>query len=250
VFNENLGCQVIPLNKGDGFSLTASCCLVIDQDHITLVDPGSLGSIVEINKAIEACGYSFEHINQVFYTHLHFDHYAHIDWPAHVKSVFLPKDEVIFVNKLMAYKDDVVRYEQYLIDTHNVIAPIFVRQFIRLRKDHRYSAECLNASGRIVHYEDNAVISRQVKTVYLGGHCHGMHGLSVQTSKGQYLIASDAVLDKNDWLENDISKHFIVSDADEWWLSREKIALYDWVLPGHGDAFNPKEKFSRGSCYA
>ncbi len=237
-------------------TLTASAALVVDEDAVTLVDPGSLGDLRQLARAVASRGLEWESITQVFYTHLHFDHYDLCHWPDSIERVLMPAREVAYIRQLMSFREYPEQYRDYLQTTHERIARPFLRQFVHYRHDRRYSDEALAASKNLVHYDGKTRISKHAWTLPLPGHCVGLHGLAVEGAVvnragvecsaqprqrvcGRGIIASDAVLSESDWRLNDINLHLILNDSQAWWDTRELLKQFDWILPGHGDAFVP-----------
>ena len=223
-------------------TLTASAAVVVDDDAVTLVDPGSVGELDQLARVVESRGLPWESITQVFYTHLHFDHYDLCHWPAFIERVLVPAREVDYIRQLMSFREYPEQYRDYLQTTHERIARPFLRQFVHYRHDHRYSDEALAANEKLVHYDGEARISKHTYSLPLPGHCVGLHGLVVDGSvtemgSGKGIIASDAVLSESDWRANDINLHMILNDSKAWFATRELLKQFDWILPGHGDAF-------------
>lgn len=249
--------RIYPLNRGDGMTLTASAAVVVDVDAVTLVDPGSVGDIQELANLVASRGLKWEAINQVFYTHLHFDHYDLCQWPDFIERVLVPAREVAYIRELMRYREQPEQYKDYLQTTHERIARPFLRQFVHYRYDPRYSDDALAASESLVHYDGEMRISEHAWTLPLPGHCVGLHGLVVNGAVvnsnrvggasgeeqllelGRGIIASDAVLSESDWRANDIDLHMILNDSHAWWNTRELLKQFDWILPGHGTVFAP-----------
>ena len=231
---------IIPLNIGDGLTLTASAALVVDGNNITLVDPAGLGSLQNLQRILDRKNLNLNEINQVFYTHLHFDHYDRWHFPEHIKRVFIPEKEVSYINNLMQHQSCEESYKHFLINSHEKLANVFVRQFCRYRNDARYEPNSLTASKTLIHYDGESQISDHCKTLPLPGHCVGLHGLEIELQDKRCVIASDAVLDITDWRNNDINRHLILSNSKQWWQSRNRLKDYEWLLPGHGGPFNPQ----------
>lgn len=239
--------RVIPLNKGDGMTLTASSAIVVDRDEITLVDPGSVGNLNMLMRNVELHQIPWDKVTQIFYTHLHFDHYEMIDFPKNIKTIFIPKKEVEYITSLMTMKDDIDAYKQFLLKSHEYLAPPFLRQFVHFRHDDRYQAEALRQSDKVIHYDGKTQISEQCFSIPLPGHCIGLHGLEINFPNNKGIIASDAVLSETDWIENDTRRHLIMCNSADWKNSRDKLAKYSWILPGHGAAFCP-QTVNQKSC--
>ncbi len=235
----NASAKLITLNHGSGMTLTASAALVVDNDQVTLVDPGSVRDVDKLVALIEQHGVAWSSVTQVFYTHLHFDHYDLFAFGDHIERVFFPRKEVEYITTLMAFKDDAESYKQRLIDTHEKIGRPFLNQFVHRRNDARYQPQNLAHGGRIVHYDGEVAISQNSKTVPLPGHCHGQHGLSVRTHEGWGVIVGDAVLSEPDWCDGNPEHHLIMANSEQWKQSRDRIANYNWILPGHGPVFYP-----------
>ena len=222
-------------------TLTASAAVVVDEDAITLVDPGSVGDVNRLAQVVESRGLAWDSITQVFYTHLHFDHYDLCEWPEFIKRIFVPTQEVNYIQGLMRFRESPEEYTAYLQETHERIARPFLRQFVHYRHDPRYADNALVASERLVHYDGKQQISKHSWSFPLPGHCVGLHGLVIEMETGKGIIASDAVLSESDWQANNINTHMILNDSKAWWNTRELLKQFDWILPGHGDPFVPQK---------
>jgi glyoxylase-like metal-dependent hydrolase (beta-lactamase superfamily II) len=227
--------RVYRLNQASKMTLRANATLVVDGDRRILVDLGCFASLAEIDAATRAAaGLGVDDITDCYFTHLHFDHYKPL-FPAGCRVRF-PRREHEFIGELMRFKDEPGRYRQFLLDTHELIAPVFLREFLRLAADPRYQF----AGPEAVLHEEGEQLSPHVWTVGLAGHCPGQLGLRVETAAGVCLIAGDAVISLDDFLAKDTGHHLIVFNREQLLRSRQRVAEADFVVPGHGDWFDPR----------
>jgi len=220
-------------------TLRANSTLIIDGDRRILVDLGCFSSLDEIDTALRAATeFGLEEITDCYFTHLHFDHYKPLFPSNHGCRVRFPRREHEFIGKLMRFKDEPDRYRQFLLDTHELIAPVFLREFLRLAQDVRYQF----ADTEAILQDEGEWLSPHVQTVGLTGHCPGQLGLRVETAQGVCLIAGDAVISLDDFLAKDTSHHLIVFNREQLLRSRQRVAEADYVVPGHGDWFESKRR--------
>ncbi len=235
--------RVYQLYAGSGLTLTAAGTIVVSPDMVCLVDPASIKTIAELESLLEPLPVKAKDVDTIFYTHLHFDHFSLSEVNELAGRIYMPEKEVAYIRSLMAFKDDEVAYERYLVESHDFIAPIFVRQFLRYRFDERYDMDTVLKRYPITLISGEVELRSGVKTVPLPGHCAGQLGLLV-TEKSKLeraktvMIAGDAVLSEDDWRMADISNHFIIYDCIEWHLTRIKLNQVDEIIPGHGRRFS------------
>ncbi|MFM8331509.1 MAG: MBL fold metallo-hydrolase [Candidatus Methylumidiphilus sp.] len=231
--------QVFRLNKPSRMTLRASATWFVDGPRRILVDAGGFASLAEIDAALwAAAGFGVEAITDSYFTHLHFDHYAPLfgaGWQVH-----FPLAEQQFIAELMRFKDEPKRYREFLQDSHELIAPVFLREFLRLAQDPRYQFDSLGPGVTLKLHEADADISPHARTVGLEGHCPGQLGLRVETAQGVCLIAGDAVISLDDFQAETTAHHLIVYNREQLLRSRQRVALADFVVPGHGAWFDPK----------
>jgi glyoxylase-like metal-dependent hydrolase (beta-lactamase superfamily II) len=227
------------LNKASKMTLRANSTLIVDGDRRILVDSGCFSSLDEIDTALRAVTeFGLGEITDCYFTHLHFDHYKPLSPSSPGCKVRIPRREHEFIAELMRFKDEPDRYRQFLLDTHELIAPVFLREFLRLAQDARYQF----AGTEAILQDEGEWLSPHVRTVGLAGHCPGQLGLQVETAQGICLVAGDAVISLDDFLAKDISHHLIVFNREQLLCSRQRVAEADYVVPGHGDWFEPKRR--------
>ncbi len=234
------GARVLGLALGTRLTLRAGATLVVDGDSRIVVDPGPFQSLAELAAALHPHGLTPADIDTVYFTHLHFDHYTPAAIPPGVRRVCIPAAERAFIDALTPLAADLDAYRARLLETHERIAPVFLREFVRLARDARYDFARLPYADRLVELGPDARPSAHTRTVALPGHCPGQLGLEVTTAHGTVLIAGDAVLSLADWQAPDVSHHLIVHERAALIASRERAGQADCVVPGHGDWFSPR----------
>jgi len=233
--------SVFRLNKPSRYALRVGATLIVDDGRCTLVDPGYFETTDELNAALQqAAGLESDAITDVFYTHLHYDHYSPLLFGRSGLTFHMPLAEYAFITELMKYRRDGERFHAFLQNTHEVIAPVFLRQFLLYANDPRYDLDNIADSNRINLCAPGDYLSRHVKTLDLPGHCPGQLGLEIQTGHGNAIVAGDAVICFDDYLAQDTHHHLIVYDRQQLLESRQRVAQADFVIPGHGDWFAPK----------
>ena len=87
---------------------------------------------------------------------------------------------------------------------------------------------------RIEVLEGDCEVEEGVKAVFIPGHSVGFQGVSVQTAKGKYFIAGDAVGLFECWETVPHVPSGLYVNLVEYYDSMEKIErVADFVLPGH-----------------
>ena len=233
--------RVYQLYAGSGLTLTAAGSLVVSDDMVCLVDPASINDINELDELLKPFPVCSKDVNTIFYTHLHFDHFNLSDVNKLADVIYMPQREVAYINALMCHKDDEDAYRKFLTESHDYIAPVFVRQFIRYRNDERYCLDSVMKNYPVTLLDGIEEIANGVRTVPLPGHCAGQLGLEITERNRTVMIAGDAVLSEEDWRQTDISNHFIIYDSMEWHMTRARLNLVDEIIPGHGRRFSTEE---------
>lgn len=230
--------RVYQLYAGSGLTLTAAGTVVVAGDMICLVDPARIDSVEELTQLLDPLPIEANDVNTIFYTHLHFDHFNLSEVNNLADTIYMPEKEVAFINDLMQFKDDEAAYKKYLLDSHEFIAPVFVKQFVRYRDDKRYQLAEVMAKYPVVLLDGTNELAEGVRSVPLPGHCAGQLGLEVQEHNRSVMIAGDAVLSEEDWHAANISDHFIIYDSIEWHMTRARLNQVDEIIPGHGRRFS------------
>jgi glyoxylase-like metal-dependent hydrolase (beta-lactamase superfamily II) len=232
--------RVYPLNRPAMMTLSASSTLIVDGPRRIVVDSGDFATAEELDHALRsAAGLGLEAVTDVYYTHLHFDHYRPCGYERAHWRLHAPREEFRFVAELMRHRNDRARYKAFLTDTHELIAPVFLREFLRLAADPRYDFGPPEQAPRFELCDAGTRLSPHVVTVDLAGHCPGQLGLEVETGHGLCLIAGDAVISLEDFLASDTAHHLIVYNREQLLASRRRVAEADFVVPGHGGWFDP-----------
>jgi glyoxylase-like metal-dependent hydrolase (beta-lactamase superfamily II) len=231
----------LPLAVGTRLTLRAATTCICDSEGLTLVDPATLAAPAEIDRALAQFGYRLTDVTRVFYTHLHFDHYAGTEFDAHVREIMMPRAEYAFINRISPLRHDPERYAAALYDSHERIAPVFMRQFLRLADDPRYDFADARRDARLRLMEPGMPVGPAMRCVDLAGHCPGQLGLELQTRYGRTLIAADAVLSLEDWTAPDLDHLLIIWDRARLLAARRRLAHADCVVPSHGAWFRPAD---------
>jgi len=230
------------LNKASSWTLRVGATLIIDGERRILVDSGYFETLGELDTALhQAAGLGSDDITDVYYTHLHYDHYSPLLFAKTGLRFHMPRAEYHFINALMQYRLDADSFCAFLKKTHDLIAPVFLRQFLLFANDPRYELDRI-ANGNEIHLCDaEERISPHVTTIALPGHCPGQLGLELETRHGAGIVAGDAVICLNDYTAADTKHHLIVHNREQLLASRQRVAQADFVIPGHGDWFDPRQ---------
>lgn len=234
-------CRVLPLAVGTRLTLRAATTCIVDAEGLTLVDPGTLAAPVEIDQALMRYGYRLTDVIRVFYTHLHFDHYAGTRFDDHVREIMMPRAEYEFIHRISPLRDCPEQYAAALTASHERIAPVFMRQFLRLANDARYDFERIGLGARLRLMEPGMPVGAAMHCVDLAGHCPGQLGLELNTRHGRTLIAADAVLSLEDWTAPSLDHLLIIWDTERLLAARRRLADADCLIPSHGVWFRPAD---------
>ena len=234
--------QVHPLAFGTRLTLHAGSCVIVGGEELTLVDPGAMDGPNEIDLALQSFGLRLADVTRVFYTHLHFDHYAGTLFEAHVKEVAIPRAEYEFTRRLMALRHDLEAYWMMLQQSHEHIAPVFLRQFVRLANDPRYDFDRPELRDRLRLVEAGEQLGLGIRSVDLSGHCPGQLGLLGHSQHGETLIAGDAVLSLADWTASNTGHLLIAWDRRRLREKHRLMAGMDCLIPSHGRWFRPVDR--------
>lgn len=231
--------SVYSLNIPSRWTLRAGASLIVDGDRHILVDSGYFETQAELNESLEAsAGITLAEITDLYYTHLHYDHYRPLRSKRKMR-VHIPEVEYRFINELMQHRRDRQSFCAFLQETHEVIAPVFLRQFFNFANDSRYQWNTMTDAGEIYLCRPGMLLSEHVRTVDLPGHCPGQLGLEIRTDHGIGMIAGDAVICLRDFTAADTDHHLIVHNRQKLLQSRRRVAQADFVIPGHGAWFDP-----------
>lgn len=233
--------EVHSLAFGTRLTLRAGTCVVLGGEDVTLVDPGAMDGTEEIDLALRPHGLALADVTRVFYTHLHFDHYAGTVFDEHVREVAMPRAEYAFTRRLMALRHDREAYRAMLQETHEHIAPVFLRQFVRLADDPRYDFDRPELQDRLRLVEPGEQIGAGIVGVDLAGHCPGQLGLLGHSQHGETLVAGDAVLSLEDWSAPDTTHLLIAWNRRRLLEKHRQMAGMDCLIPSHGRWFRPAD---------
>lgn len=234
--------RIHPLAFGTRLTLRAGTCVAVDGDEVTLVDPGAMAGPEEVDLALRDLGLSLGDVTRVFYTHLHFDHYAGTVFEANVREVAIPRAEYDFTRRLMAVRHDRQAYAALLRESHEHIAPVFLRQFVRLAEDPRYDFDRPELRDRLRLLEPGERVGPGLRSVDLAGHCPGQLGLWGHSQHGETLIAGDAVLSLEDWTAPDTGHLLIAWNRRRLREKYRRMAGMDCLIPSHGRWFRPADR--------
>nr|WP_269144538.1 MBL fold metallo-hydrolase [Methylicorpusculum oleiharenae] len=218
----------------------AGATLIIDGDRRILVDSGYFETAAELDSVLQkTVRLTREDLTDVYYTHLHYDHYRPLILGNPDLRFHMPQVEFQFIGELMQFRRDEKRFSAFLQETHELIAPVFLRQFLSFANDPRYELDVIADKNEIHLCQPSEQLTAHVKTVDLSGHCPGQLGLEIETGHGTGIVAGDAVICINDFLAQDTHHHLIVHNREKLLSSRQRVAQADFVIPGHGDWFDP-----------
>ncbi len=173
-----------------------------------------------IDKALKKLGIDVLDISKVILTHLHWDHCQNLHFFKNAKFYVQRKELEFAKNPVPPYHNS---YEFNIPELKQTFSDI--------------SFEILNGDKKI---------TEGIKVVLTPGHSPGHQVVLVDTKKGKYAIAGDAVLSFENLERNGNQKFTMIGryvDIIESWKSLEKIAsISDFILPGHDDkVFDKKE---------
>lgn len=228
------------LGFGTRLTLRVGCVLLEDAGRRILVDPGHFDSKAELLQALQQhAGIGLAQVDTVFFTHLHFDHYNDLDF-SEAGEVLVSAEEMIFIEaSARAGADGDDSYREFIEANYEFVAPVFMRQFMRLYKDARYDFERVSFAAKMRRVQAGEYVSPNVRIVALPGHSPGLLGLSCTTHWGSTLIAGDAVLSLADACSEEGEGHLIWHRKTALQQTRAACMRFDAVVPGHGPWFCP-----------
>ncbi|MCC8193365.1 MAG: N-acyl homoserine lactonase family protein [Deltaproteobacteria bacterium] len=175
--------------------------------------PITIPEEMTFSRQLRQHGVSPEDIGIVINTHLHWDHCFHNDMFPHAK-IYVQKKELEFAQSPLP-----TQYRAYECAQMGLTPPweSTKEQFVLVDGDHPL------ADG--------------IELIFLPGHTPGSQGVLVDTEKGKYLIAGDAV-QSNDALENKtfgmIHPSGVHVDLFEYYETLKKMENLDaHIIPGH-----------------
>jgi len=232
--------KITPLGFGTRLTLRVGCVLLEDAGHRVLVDPGHFDSKAELMQALnERANLTLADIDTVFFTHLHFDHYNDLDF-SEVGEVLVSDEEMVFIEASAQAGEGGDESYRAFIDAHyEFVAPVFMRQFMRLYRDARYDFAQVSFASKMRRVRAGEKVAPNVYIVALPGHSPGLLGLACETHWGDTLIAGDAVLSLEDMCSPEGEGHLIWHRREELEQTRTACMKFDAIVPGHGPWFCP-----------
>jgi glyoxylase-like metal-dependent hydrolase (beta-lactamase superfamily II) len=232
--------RITPLALGTRLTLKAGCTLLSDGGQHVLVDPGCFPSRGTLEAALRAAaGIGVADLHTVFFTHLHFDHYNDLGF-SDLPRVAMPRREANEVQELSSRRHDLQAYRSRIESTHEVVSPVFMRQFLSLREDPRYDLARVSFRPRLALVEAGQWLTDRLRLIDLAGHSVGQLGLRTTTVHGDTAVVADAALSAEDYQRPGIGHHLVVQDSQRLLQSRARLAQHDCIVPGHGAWFHPR----------
>lgn len=232
--------NLVPLAVGTRLTLRAGCVLIEDGAERVLVDPGCFATRAQLERVLQACaGIGVADVTVLFFTHLHFDHYADLGF-ADVPRVLMPRREFEAVRELGGLRGDAVAYQARIEATHQRVSPVFMRQFLRLMDDPSYDFERVSFRPQLQLVAPGDRPTPNLRVIDLAGHSVGQVGLEMHSVHGRTAVAADAVLSAEDFRQPGIGHHLVVHDEAALLATRARLAQFDCVVPGHGAWFDPR----------
>jgi glyoxylase-like metal-dependent hydrolase (beta-lactamase superfamily II) len=232
--------SITPLGFGTRLTLRVGCVLLEDAGHRVLVDPGHFDSKAELLQALrEHAGLTLADIDTVFFTHLHFDHYNDLDF-SEVGEVLVSDEEMVFIDaSAQAGEGGDESYRAFINMHYEFVAPVFMRQFMRLYRDARYDFARVSFASKMRRVRAGENVTPNLSIVALPGHSPGLLGLVCETRWGDTLIAGDAVLSLEDMCSAEGEAHLIWHRKEQLLQTRDACMKFDAIVPGHGPWFCP-----------
>ena len=233
--------SIIPLNVGDFEALPKQTCMYRMYREVTykapcimwylkgtknniVVDLGPAdpdqclknhGFVIKKDKkqnpaaALESIGVSADDVKIAIVTHLHWDHSWGFHFFKNARFLVQKKEMEFAIAPLPCHRS--IYYEQ------SEGKPTFVDYL-----------------DRVDIIEGDKEIEKGVEAVFIPGHSTGFQGVSVQTGKGKYLIAGDAVGLFECWERDPHVPSGLFVNLEVYYESMAKIdRVADFVLPGH-----------------
>jgi N-acyl homoserine lactone hydrolase len=230
--------QIVPVNVGNFLALPKQTCMYRMYREVTYEAPcimwyikGTANNIIvdlgppepaqclenhglvirrsksqEPANALNALGLSPDDVKLVVLTHLHWDHACGFH---------------LFKNARFLIQKKEVEY---------AIAPLSCHRTLYYEKNWG-KPQFVDYMDRIDLIDGDYEVENGVKAIFLPSHSPGFQGVSVQTEKGEYFIAGDAVGLFECWETVPHVPSGIFNNLEQYYESMEKISGY--VLPGH-----------------
>lgn len=217
--------------------LKSNSVLIDEGGDVVLVDIGGLDDAGALARSLAKEGIKPGDVDGVFFTHLHFDHYA--------EASVLPRAQVAVHWREWEHWQRLCRTppeqrEGVLRRQYAALHEVYVR-FI-LRDLPRMAAELANLGrdrGRLRLVQDGDMLSPHVRVVATPGHTAGHASLRIEGPRGIW-IAGDAVISLRAWqqgLGGPAAR--LMADPLAQQTTLATIARYrGGLIPGHGDPFD------------
>jgi glyoxylase-like metal-dependent hydrolase (beta-lactamase superfamily II) len=225
--------------------LASSVTLVRAENRCMLVDTGHIDDRDRLLKALGGCGVAPAEIDTVVCTHLHYDHCgSHLAFPnaRHLVSVEDFEDTRSFMT---AYHSDPSPGKQetaaLLRSRNETIKEFYVRSIVReVSRNEAFYNAVLDGDTRFIPIAGPRWLTERIEIVPTPGHTRGhlsvvVHGVPsrVEAAWTDVLVAGDAVFSPES-LAGDREIH-LAADASRYReTSRNLLARYEYVVPGHG----------------
>lgn len=160
-------------------------------------------------RALRAAGLSPDEVSLVIITHLHWDHACGFHLFKNARFLIQRKEIAYAIAPLPCHRT--LYYEESLGK------PPFV-DFL----------------DRMEVIDGDHTVEEGIRTVLIPSHSPGFQGVLVETAKGKYFIAGDAVGLFECWETVPHVPSGIFNDLAQYYASLDRIEdMADWVLPGH-----------------
>jgi len=196
----------VPVSSERGALGWCTVSLIRLGDRLILVDTGSYGDRAVLLEALKSRELTPDRIDDVFITHLHYDHFVNAD---------------LFVKaRIWAPKRDLT----YVMDG----------EYLRCRDPYVPAAQVHCLANRLIHYAPNQIIAGNLRAFGLPGHTPGTCGLFDEHSR--ILFAGDGV--KNAWEFMQKTPPPAFFDPGSAVANYQTVLeMVDIVVPGHDRPF-------------
>ncbi|MHB8202291.1 MAG: MBL fold metallo-hydrolase [Desulfomonilaceae bacterium] len=196
----------VPVSSERGALGWCSVTIIRHGDRNILVDTGSYGDRTALLNALETQGLTPNQINDVFISHLHYDHFLNVDLFSKAR-IWVPMRDLTYV------------MEQEYLHCNDPYVPATVVHYF---------------ADRLTSYVPDQIIAEGLLAIGLPGHTPGTSGLYDENSR--ILFAGDGV--KNAWEFVNRVPPPAFFDAERAVANYQKVSeLVDIVVPGHDCPF-------------
>lgn len=196
----------VPVSSERGALGWCSVTIIRHGDRNILVDTGSYGDRMALLNALETQGLAPNQINDVFISHLHYDHFLNVDLFSRAR-IWVPMRDLTYV------------MEQEYLHCNDPYVPAAVVHYF---------------ADRLTSYVPDQIIAEGLLAIGLPGHTPGTSGL--YDENGRILFAGDGV--KNAWEFVNRVPPPAFFDAERAVANYQKVSeLADIVVPGHDCPF-------------